>query len=191
MDATGMTELLGVLERLKNNTRHSWTSSGRQESVAEHSWRCAVLALLLRDEFPEADMGRVMEMCLVHDFGEALTGDIPVFWKTDADERTEEKAVETLLSPLPDGPREELQALFAEIDARETPEARIFRAIDRLEAVIQHNEAPLSTWIPLEYELNLRHGAPECAEFPPLAALREEAARRTLTKIQNKEEEQS
>ena len=191
MDAKTLTDFLDVLEHLKCNTRHSWTSSGRQESVAEHSWRCAVLAWLLRDELPEADMGRVLLMCLVHDFGEALTGDIPVFLKTDADEHTEEAAVETLLSPLSEDRRTELQALFAEIGARETREARIFRAIDRLEAVIQHNEAPLSTWIPLEYELNLRHGAPECAEFPPLAALREEAVRRTLFKIRDEKEEQS
>ena len=38
---------LARLEKLKCNTRHSWTSSGRHESVAEHSWRLAMLALLL------------------------------------------------------------------------------------------------------------------------------------------------
>ena len=189
MNAAELTDFLGLLEQLKCNTRHSWTSSGRQESVAEHSWRCAVLAWLLRDEFPEADMGRVMEMCLVHDFGEAVTGDIPVFQKTDADEAVEADAVTRMLSPLPPSRRAALTALFAEIDARETPEARILRAIDRLEVVIQHNEASLSTWIPLEYELNLRHGVPECAEFPPLAALREEARQRSLAKMKNEQEE--
>ena len=86
--------------------------------------------------------------------------------------------------------REKLGGLFSEIDARETPESRIFRAIDRLEAVIQHNEAALSTWIPLEYELNLTHGAAECAAFPPLHALREEALRRSIAKIQAEEEKQ-
>ena len=47
---------LKVAEKLKCNTRHSWTSSGRHESVAEHSWRVALMALLMRDEFPELDM---------------------------------------------------------------------------------------------------------------------------------------
>lgn len=189
MNAEKLTDFLAVLEHLKQSTRHSFTSDGRQESVAEHSWRCALLALLLREEFPEDDMDRVVRMCLVHDFGEAVTGDIPVFLKTADDEIVEEQAVEAMLSPLTPEQREELTGLFAEIDARQTRESRIFRAIDRLEAVIQHNEAALSTWIPLEYELNLTHGAAECAEFPPLAALREEARRRSLAKIHTEQED--
>ena len=44
---------LARLEKLKCNTRHSWTSSGRHESVAEHSWRLAMLAMLLRERLPE------------------------------------------------------------------------------------------------------------------------------------------
>ena len=47
---------LARLEKLKCNTRHSWTSSGRHESVAEHSWRLAMLAMLLRDALPEVDI---------------------------------------------------------------------------------------------------------------------------------------
>ena len=62
---------LARLEKLKCNTRHSWTSSGRHESVAEHSWRLAMLAMLLRDALPEVDMDKVLRMCLIHDVGEA------------------------------------------------------------------------------------------------------------------------
>ena len=43
-------DFLHILERLKCNTRHSWTSTGRHETVAAHTWRLAVMALLLRDE---------------------------------------------------------------------------------------------------------------------------------------------
>ena len=53
-------EILAVAERLKCNTRHSWTSTGRRESVAEHSWRLALMALLVADEFPDVDCGRVV-----------------------------------------------------------------------------------------------------------------------------------
>lgn len=60
---------LARLEKLKCNTRHSWTSSGRHESVAEHSWRLAMLAMLLRDALPEVDMDKVLRMCLIHDVG--------------------------------------------------------------------------------------------------------------------------
>ena len=82
-------EILAVAERLKCNTRHSWTSTGRRESVAEHSWRLAFMALLVANEFPDVDCGRVVRMCLVHDLGEAFTGDIPAFEKRRQDETHE------------------------------------------------------------------------------------------------------
>ena len=114
---------LHILERLKCNTRHSWTSTGRHETVAAHSWRLAVMALLLRDELPGVDMDKVLRMCLIHDFGEAVTGDIPSFEKTSADEAAETEAVAGMLAPLPEPLRGELTALFAEMDACETPES--------------------------------------------------------------------
>ena len=166
---------LARLEKLKCNTRHSWTSSGRHESVAEHSWRLAMV-----------DMDKVLRMCLIHDVGEAVTGDIPSFQKTDANEETERQAIAELLSPLSDGLRGELTALFAEMDALATPEARVYKALDKLEVVVQHNEAPLDTWLPLEYELNQTYGIPETAPFPPLAALREQARLDTLAKLAEK-----
>lgn len=177
---------LARLEKLKCNTRHSWTSSGRHESVAEHSWRLAMLAMLLKDALPEVDMDKVLRMCLIHDVGEAVTGDIPSFQKTEANEETERQAIAELLSPLPDGLRGELTALFAEMDALATPEARVYKALDKLEVVVQHNEAPLDTWLPLEYELNQTYGIPETAPFPPLAALREQARLDTLAKLAEK-----
>lgn len=65
-------EILHVAERLKDTTRHCTTSKGRPESVAEHSWRLSLMALLLRHEFPDVDMDRVAAMCLIHDLGNAL-----------------------------------------------------------------------------------------------------------------------
>ena len=78
-------ELLRFMDRiepLKSETRHCFTRAGTPETVAAHSWRLAVFAMLLEDEFPELDFNRVLRMCLVHDFGEAVTGDIPSFQKT-------------------------------------------------------------------------------------------------------------
>lgn len=95
-------DFLHILERLKCNTRHSWTSTGRHETVAAHTWRLAVMALLLRDELPGVDMDKVLRMCLIHDFGEAVTGDIPSFEKTGADEAAETEAVAGMLAPLPE-----------------------------------------------------------------------------------------
>ena len=89
MNPRELLDMLHVAERLKDATRHCTTSGRRPESVAEHSWRMALMAYFLRDAFPEADMDKVVRMCLIHDLGEAFTGDIPTFDKTKADEITE------------------------------------------------------------------------------------------------------
>ena len=79
MDSRTLLDFLSLAEKLKCNTRHSWTSTGRRESVAEHTFRLLVFAWLVKEEFLECDMDRVMELCLFHDIGEAVTGDIPAF----------------------------------------------------------------------------------------------------------------
>ena len=171
MEQQRFLDFLHILEKLKCNTRHSWTSSGRHESVAEHSWRLSVMALLLKDEFPGVDMQKVLTMCLIHDWGEAITGDIPSFLKTDENEATEDEAIGRLTTMLPDNP--EYGALFDEMRERKTTESKLWKALDMLEALIQHNEADLSTWLPLERELQLTYGLPECEEFVYTKALRE------------------
>lgn len=181
MEIRKFIDFLGIIEKLKCNTRHSWTTSGRRESVAEHSHRCAVMALLCRHEFPDLDIDKVIKMCLVHDFGEAITGDIPSFLKTDSDEKTEEGAVDSLLSSLGDS---YISELFSEMREMKTDEARLFKAIDNLEAVISHNEADISTWTPLEHELNLVYGEENCRHFEWTKALRKELKNDSLRKIE-------
>ena len=155
-------DFLGKIEKLKCNTRHSWTSSGRRESVAEHSWRLSVMALLCADEYPTLDINKLIKMCLIHDFGEAITGDIPSFLKTEKDENKEDDAISSLLSMLPEKTASELKALFCEMNEMKTDEAKLFKALDNMEAVVSHNEADISTWIPLEYTENLIYGEQNC-----------------------------
>ena len=176
-------EILAVAERLKCNTRHSWTSTGRRESVAEHSWRLALTALFLRDEFPALDMDRVIRMCLIHDLGECFTGDIPSFLKSGGDEERERSALETWVASLPAPYSVELKTLYAEMDALETDEARLYKALDKLEAVIQHNESDIATWLPREYELNLTYGVDKASFSPYLRELREAMKQETLEKM--------
>lgn len=176
---------LGKIEKLKCNTRHSYTSSGRKESVAEHSWRLSVMALLCADEYPDLDISKVIKMCLVHDFGEAVTGDIPAFLKNEKDEAEEEKAVQSILSMLPDDYKNELSGLFAEMSELKTDEAKLFKALDNLEAVLSHNEADISTWLPREYEENLTYGTQNCEWSQWTKRLREELKRDSEKKIDN------
>ena len=178
--------LLHTAEKLKDTTRHCDTSGGRKESVAEHSWRLTLMAFFLRSEFPHLNMDKVMRMCLVHDLGECFTGDIPSFLKTRDDTAREDTLLAQWVSTLPAPYNTELSALYDEMDALETEEAKLYKALDKLEVVVQHNEAPLDTWLPLEYELNQTYGIPETAPFPPLAALREQARLDTLAKLAEK-----
>ena len=173
MDIGKFLEIMDLVENLKNNPRHSWTSSGRRESVAEHSWRLTLMAYFVKDEFPEADMDKVMKMCVFHDLGEVFTGDIPAFEKTEQDEKTESATIENWLVTLPEPYQEELKALFQEMAALETEEAKIYKALDKLEALIQHNEADISTWLPLEYDLQLTYGEKEVGFSDYMKQLRE------------------
>ena len=179
MDARALIDFLRVMERLKDAPRHCWTTGGRRESVAEHSWRVALMAMLMADEFPDADMDKVIRMCLVHDIGEAITGDIPTFLKTDADRAVEGHEVDALIGGLPAPWPQTLGALFEEMDAQQTLEAKIYKALDRMEAIQSHNESDPATWLPLEYELNLTYGVSNAAFHPYLKELRAEMLRET------------
>ena len=183
MEPTALLNALHVAERLKDATRHCYTSGGRHESVAEHSWRLALMAYWLRDDFPEADMDKLIRMCLIHDLGEAFTGDIPTFLKTAADEAKEEDLLFAWVDSLPEPFRSEMAALYREMAARETLEAKIFKALDNMEAVIEHNESDLSTWSENEFTLNLTYGADKAAFSPVLTALREAVRKETDSAI--------
>lgn len=189
MKPAQLIEFLGVIEKLKCNTRHSWTSSGRRESVAEHTWRLAVLAMLCKDEYPDLDNDKLIRMCLVHDLGEALTGDVPSFYKTEQNEIGEAEAWEQIFLMLPEPYASEIRALYQEMEKRETPEAKLYKALDNMEAVISHNEASLDTWIPLEYTLNLTYGEENAAWSPYTRELRAYLTEQTKQKLEKAEAE--
>ena len=155
----------------------------RRESVAEHSWQIALMAMLIAPEFPEADMNKVIRMCLIHDLGEAFTGDIPAFDKTEADGEKEDALFDAWVQTLPEETKQEFSGLLAEMNAQETPEAQIYKALDKMEAVIQHNESDIATWIPLEYDLQLRYGAENVKFSPWFQSLKAEIDSWTKRKI--------
>ena len=184
MQPRELIDFLGIIGQLKRNTRHVWGENGRQESVAEHSWRLAVMALLVADEFDGLDIDRVVKMCLIHDFGEAITGDIPSFYKTSQDREKEDVAVSGLLQKLPSGLADEFTVLFEEMAELKTEEAKLFKALDRIEAIISHNESPLETWLELEYKENITYGDENVAHSEYLKLLKEELKKDTIHKTE-------
>lgn len=166
-------EIIHLAEKLKNVPRHCETSAGRTESVAEHCWRICLMAYFMKDEFPDTDMDKVVKMCVFHDMGEIFTGDIPAFEKNTAHEDAEANALVSWVQSLPKPYDTELKELYTEMAEQKTKEAKLYKAIDNLEALIQHNESDLKTWLPLEYDLQLTYGVENCAFSEYTKALRE------------------
>lgn len=173
MDARTLIDTLAVAGRLKDTTRHCYTPGGRHESVAEHSWRITLMAYWISDEFPEANLEKLLKMCLIHDLGEAFTGDIPSFEKTEVNEEREAELLFKWMKSLPEPFATEMMELYREMEERKTLEARIYKALDNMEALISHNESNIQTWLPLEYDLQMTYGNDKVAFSEYLTELRD------------------
>ena len=183
MNAREYLDILHVAERLKDTPRHCTTTKRRTESVAEHSWRISLMAFLLRHEFPELDIDKVVDMCLIHDLGECFTGDIPTFIKTDDDREVEDSLLNRWVQSLPEELSKDIADLYKEMDAQKTKEAKLYKSLDKLEALIQHNESPLDTWAENEFELNKTYAFDTVAFSDWLTELRKAVLDDTLKKI--------
>ena len=96
-------EFLRHAEQLKNTLRSAHTSSGRQESTAEHTWRLCLMVMLFASDYPELDILRLMKLCVIHDLGEAVNGDIPAPEQQSGSNKSEAEKADfvALISPLP------------------------------------------------------------------------------------------
>jgi putative hydrolase of HD superfamily len=172
------TELDGIIaflrsaERLKGTFRSAWTSSGERESVAAHTWRLCLMALLLADHFPEVDFARLIRILIVHDLGEALHGDIPATRQDPSTGKAEQERRDLLelLAPLSEELRRDVTRLWDEYNGAATPEARLAKGLDKLETIMQHNEGRNPG--DFDYMFNLEYGRRFTTADPRLAALR-------------------
>ena len=155
--ATSVLNFIHLAEKLKTELRHSWMSNGRRESVAEHSWQMALLALLVyRHLEVPVDLEQTLKMILVHDLVEAEAGDIPFFEKgprKEQKQQREQEAIEKIRKILDIQTGQEFYNLFQEFEQADTPEAKLAKALDNLEVQMQHNLAGFSSWEEIEYEL--------------------------------------
>lgn len=171
------------LERLKDVTRTAWTGKGRPESVAEHSWRMALFVLALEDDFHDVDLNKVIRICLLHDLGEAYEGDISATIAVHPEHKrqSEEKALFQLLAPLSESIRCKLMALWREYNQGETKEAKLAKAIDKMETIIQHNQG--DNPVDFDYAFNLQYGKEYAWCDPVIKSIREIIDSETLDKI--------
>ena len=111
-------------EKLKTILRHSYLSSGRQESVAEHTWMLLLLAMTLMSKIERPlNQVKVLRMIGIHDLAEAVTRDIPV-WEGAKDRgkkiELERSAMEKMLASLDSQTQHEFMTLWEEYETRES-----------------------------------------------------------------------
>lgn len=171
-DLTGLLDFFRRAERLKDTFRSGYTSGGRQESVADHTWRLCLMAVLLHDRFPEVDFARLVKMCIIHDLGEAIHGDIPAPQQSATEGKAEQERRDLLdlLTPLPPRHQEEITALWDEYEAAATPEARLAKALDKLETLLQHTQGANPP--DFDYRFNLGYGRRYTTGDPTIEAIR-------------------
>lgn len=152
-----MLDFLRRAERLKSTLRYTWTQTGRQESTAEHSWRLCLFAMLVSRRYPDLDGLRILQLCIIHDLGEAIHGDIPATKQNGSKSGQERDDMLDLVRPLPPDMQQELLELWEEYEFAKSPEARVVKALDKLETLLQHVQGANPDGF-VDYAFNLDYG---------------------------------
>ena len=128
-EITSILKVVTLAERLKFELRHSFTSNGRQESVAEHTWRMSLMFVLIEPLLKQkVDTARLLKMIILHDLVEAEAGDISALEVIRNPEiklkkvEMEKKAIENLRLVLKEINGQEIYDLFFEFEEKETYE---------------------------------------------------------------------
>jgi putative hydrolases of HD superfamily len=138
------------VDRLKTVVRQSpLVAAPRRENDAEHSWHLALMVILLAEYADEpVDVGRTIQLVVVHDLVEIYAGDTPLYDTVGArtQEAREKAAADRRFGLLPADQAVLLRDLWDEFEARRTPEARFAKAMDRLEPLLLNWMAKGGTW---------------------------------------------
>jgi putative hydrolase of HD superfamily len=204
-EAAALARFLNLAGALKRTPRTGWLDRGlppeETESVADHTFRTALLAWLLAAADPSFDRARVLELALVHDLAEAITGDVtpydrealpaenatafldqrhlPSPERAAAKQAAEAAAIASLIVELPDGLTALIRDRWREATQKATPEAQLVKAADRLETYLQSRE-----YAARNPDLPVASFAAEVAETiddPALIALRDAIERLAMS----------
>ena len=169
----GILDFLRAAESLKTATRSGWTTAGQPESVAEHTWRLCLMAMVLRPAFPDVDLEKLLKICIVHDLGEAIGGDIPApeqVRRGASKSGDERRDLLQLLAPLPQAQQAEILGLWDEYESAASPEARLAKGLDKLETILQHTQGTNPP--DFDYRFNIGYGRQHTDHHPVLVELR-------------------
>jgi len=182
-DLQGRLAFVQAAEQLKRVLRCAYTANGRQESTPEHTWRLCLLAMVLQDGLGPLDFERLLKMCVIHDLGEALHGDVPAIAQSADNNKSaqERQDLIELMTPLPAQLQSEFLALWDDYDQAVSPEARVVKALDKLETIIQQNQGQNPP--DFNYAFNLTYGQHYTAANPRLAQLRQLVDAQTQQKL--------
>lgn len=172
-------KFLDETNRLEDTLRSGHTPGGRRESTAEHSWRLCLLAIVLGNDLEGIDLLWLLKICVVHDLGEAISGDIPATEQSAGDDRAarERTDLATLCAPLPPDLKADIIALWDEYAEARTPEAVIAKGLDKIETMLTHTTGDNPP--DFDYRFNLAYGVEATNRHPLLAAIRAHVDART------------
>lgn len=168
MQIKNITEILTFLSRtkqLESALRYRASMRGVQNSVAEHSWRLGLMAIVIARECGvTVNMEHTLELALIHDLAEAQTGDIDAYTQiteggnaaTHAGNQLfpdktllEEDAMRTMTGDLSFGSW--VYDLWDEYEKQETTEAKFVKALDKIEGFLHIAEVGLEAYVPNEF----------------------------------------
>ena len=168
----GRLDFLREAEKLKSVLRSAHTSTGRTESTAEHSWRLCLMAIVFEDQLAGLDTLKLLKLCVIHDLGEAINGDIPAVSKASYPDKSAQERNDLLIltHALDDRLKAEILALWDDYEYARSAEAKAVKALDKLETILQHNQGinPQD----FDYGFNLGYGRKYTGADPLFAQVR-------------------
>ena len=171
-ELAGILAFLNGAEQLKQTLRSAHTSNGRQESTAEHTWRLCLMVMLFEKQFSDIDMLKLLKMCIIHDLGEAISGDIAAVDQIEGCDKGAQERIDLLelMAPLPQDLQDEILLLWDEYEHASSPEAMMAKAFDKLETMLQHTQGMNPP--DFDYGFNLNYGKRYTDNTPLTAQIR-------------------
>lgn len=137
------------VDKVKNIVRQTYLADGnRKENDAEHSWHIALMAVILKEYVPQADVAKVITMVLIHDLVEIDAGDTYAYDAEGAKtKRVREVAcADRLFGMLPEEQGKKFRELWEEFEAYETIDAKYAHLLDNLQPMLLNDAANGVSW---------------------------------------------